>query len=146
MHTQHVKFSAYVAGGCGVGGVVAVGVVFEEGEMSGLVEDDDRSSVLEVVVVVVFFLPSPSLLLVACLVDFIDTIVTGCSFFEGSLYKKTTLTILIDLYLRGGLCGTIKNEGLIKILKYYTPGTVLVSNQFHVRNKHEPCHERTTNQ
>ena len=55
MHTQHVKFSTYVLGGDGVGGVVAVGLVFEEGEVSGLVEeDDDRSSVLEVVVVVVF--------------------------------------------------------------------------------------------
>ena len=73
MHTQHVKFSAYVAWGSGVGGVVAVGVVFEEGEMSGLVEDDDRS-VLEVVVVVVFFLPSPSLLLVAFLVALLDCI------------------------------------------------------------------------
>ena len=64
MHTQHVKFSTYVAWGSDVGGVVAVGVVFEEGEVSGLVEDDDRS-VLEVVVVVVSFLPSPSLLLVS---------------------------------------------------------------------------------
>ena len=35
MHTQHVKFSAYVAGGGGVGGVVAVGVVFEDGELAG---------------------------------------------------------------------------------------------------------------
>ena len=44
-----------------MGGVVAVGVVFEEGEVSGLLEDDDddRSSVLEVVVVVDSFLPSP---------------------------------------------------------------------------------------
>jgi uncharacterized membrane protein YdjX (TVP38/TMEM64 family) len=66
MHTQHVKFSTYVAWGVGVGGVVAVVLVFEEGEVSGLVEeDDDRSPVVEVVVVVVFFLPSPSLLLVA---------------------------------------------------------------------------------
>jgi hypothetical protein len=78
MHTQHVKFSTYVAWCGGVGGVVAVGVVFEEGEISGLVEDDDRS-VLEVVVVVFFFLPSPSLLLASFLLDFIDTIVTGCS-------------------------------------------------------------------
>ena len=58
MHTQHVKFSAYVAWGSGVGGVVAVGVVFEEGEVFGLLEDDDPL-VLEVVVVVVSFLPSP---------------------------------------------------------------------------------------
>ena len=41
MHTQHVKFSTYVAWGSGVGGVVAVGVVFEEGEVSGMVDDDD---------------------------------------------------------------------------------------------------------
>ena len=41
---------------------IAVGVVFEEGEVSGLVEeDDDPLSVVEVGVVVVFFLPSPSL-------------------------------------------------------------------------------------
>jgi len=74
MHTQHVKFSAYVAWG-GVVGVVAVGVVFEEGEAVGL-DDDVAGSVLEVVVVVVFFLPSPSSLLVSFLVvllDFIDT-------------------------------------------------------------------------
>ena len=75
MHTQHVKFSAYVACGGGVGWVVAVGVVFEEGEVSGLVkEDDDRLSVVEVVVVVVVFLPSPSLLLVSFLVVLLDCI------------------------------------------------------------------------
>ena len=68
MHTQHVKFSMYVAWGSGVGEVVAVGVVFEEGEVSGLeAEDDNDRSVFEVVVVVVFFLPSPSLLLVSFL-------------------------------------------------------------------------------
>ena len=80
MHTQHVKFSTYVAWGSGVGGVVAVGVVFEEGEVAGLVDDDDdRSSVLEVVVVVVLFLPSPSLLLVFFLVVLLDCIgTTGC--------------------------------------------------------------------
>ena len=59
-------------------GVVAVVLVFEEGKLSGLVEDDDdRSSVLEVVVVVDFFLPSPSWLLVsflAVLLDCIDSI------------------------------------------------------------------------
>ena len=76
MHTQHVRFSTYVLGARGVGGVVAVGVVFEEGEVSGLEEDDDRSSVLEVVVVVVFFLPSPSLLLVSFLVVLLDCIGT----------------------------------------------------------------------
>jgi len=68
MHTQHVKFSMYVAWGSGAGEVVAVGVVFEEGEVSGLEADDDNDrSVFEVVVVVVFFLPSPSLLLVSFL-------------------------------------------------------------------------------
>ena len=39
MHTQHVKFSTYVAWGSGVGGVVAarvaVGVVFVDGELAG---------------------------------------------------------------------------------------------------------------
>jgi hypothetical protein len=62
MHTQHVKFSTYVAWGSGVDVVVAVVLVFEEGEVAGLVEDDDddRSVLEEVVVVVVFFfLPSP---------------------------------------------------------------------------------------
>jgi hypothetical protein len=77
MHTQQIKFCAYVTWGSGVGGVVAVGVVFEEGEVPGLVEDDDDDrSVLEVVVVVVFFLPSPSLLLVAFLVVLLDCIDT----------------------------------------------------------------------
>jgi hypothetical protein len=50
-----------------VGEVVAVGVVFEEEELSGLVEDDDRSSVFEMVVVEVSFLPSPSLPLLDCI-------------------------------------------------------------------------------
>ena len=57
-----------------------MGVVFEEGEVPGLVEeDDDRSSVVEVVVVVVvvvFFLPSPSLLLVSFLAVLLDCIGT----------------------------------------------------------------------
>ena len=77
MHTQHVKFSTYVAWGSGVGGVVPVGVVFEEGEVAGLVDDDDdRSSVVEVVVVVVVFLPSPSLVLEFFLVVLLDCIGT----------------------------------------------------------------------
>ena len=61
MHTQHVKFSTYVAWGVGVGGVVAVVLVFEEGEVSGMEEavDDVDGSVLEVVVVVVCGLPLP---------------------------------------------------------------------------------------
>ena len=74
MHTQHVKFSTYVLCGGGVGGVVAVVLVFEEGKLSGL--DDDRSSVLEVVVVVDFFLPSPSWLLVSFLAVLLDCIGT----------------------------------------------------------------------
>ena len=76
MHTQHVKFSVYVAWGSGVGGVEAVGMVFEEGEAAGL-DDDVAGSVLEVVVVVVGgFLPSPSLLLVFFLVVLLDCIGT----------------------------------------------------------------------
>ena len=74
MHTQHVKFSAYVAGGAGVGRAVAVVLVFEEGEKTGSVEDDDDRSVLEVVVVVVSFLPSPSLLLVSLFIVLLDCI------------------------------------------------------------------------
>ena len=53
---------------------MAVVLVFEEGKLSGLVEDDDRSSVLEVVVVVFFFVPSPSLLLVSFSVVLLDCI------------------------------------------------------------------------
>ena len=71
MHTQHVKFSTYVAWGSGVGGVEAVGVVFEEGEAAGL-DDDVAGSVLEVVVVVVF-LPSQSLVLL-----FFSVVLLGC--------------------------------------------------------------------
>ena len=74
MQTQHVKFSTYVAWGSGVGGVVAVGVVFEEGEVG--LDDDVAESVLEVVVVVVVFLPSPPLLLVFLLVVLLDCIGT----------------------------------------------------------------------
>ena len=80
MHTQHVKFSAYVAWGSVVGGVVAVGVVFE-GEVAGLVDDDDDgSSVVEVVVVVVvvvLFLPPSSFLLFVLLQLLLDFIVTN---------------------------------------------------------------------
>jgi hypothetical protein len=76
MHTQHVKFSTYVAWGGGVGGVVAVGVVFEEGKVSGMVEADDdvNGLVLDVVVVVVFGLPSAFLLFVSFLVVLLDCI------------------------------------------------------------------------
>jgi hypothetical protein len=72
MHTQHVKFSAYVAGGAGVARAVAVVLVFEEGEVSGLEEVDDDRSVFDVVVVVVSFLPLPPFFLL--LLGFIDTI------------------------------------------------------------------------
>ena len=75
MQTQHVKFSTYVAWGSVVGGVVAVGVVFEEGEAFGL-DDDVAESVLEVGVVAVFFLASPSLVLVFFLVVLLDCIGT----------------------------------------------------------------------
>ena len=75
MHTQHVRFSTYVAWGSGVGGVVAVRVVFEEGEMGEMkADDDDDWSVFEVVVVVVSVLPSPFLLLVSLLVVLLDCI------------------------------------------------------------------------
>ena len=78
MHTQHVKFSTYVAWGSGVGVAVAVGVVFEEGKVSGMEEADDDvdGSVLEVVDIVVVFLPSPPLLLVFLLVVLLDCIGT----------------------------------------------------------------------
>ena len=76
MHTQHVKFSTYVAWGGGVGGVVAVVLVFEEGKVSGMVEADDdvNGLVLDVVVVVVFGLPSAFLLFVSFLVVLLDCI------------------------------------------------------------------------
>ena len=69
MHTQHVKFSTYVGGG-------GVGVVFEEGEVAGVVEVDDdvNGSMVEVVVVfVACFLPSssPFSFLLLSLLDFI---------------------------------------------------------------------------
>ena len=77
MHTQHVRFSTYVAWGSGVGEVAAVGLVFEEGEVSGMEEADDDvdGSVLDDVVVVVFGLPSASffILLLVLLLDFIGT-------------------------------------------------------------------------
>jgi uncharacterized membrane protein YphA (DoxX/SURF4 family) len=88
MHTQHVKFSTYVAwcrGVGGVGGVVAVGVVFEEGEVSGMEEADDDvdGMVLEVVVVVVVVvvvgLPSPPFSLVLVVVMLLDFIVGAIS-------------------------------------------------------------------
>jgi len=74
MHTQHVKFSAYVACAGGVGGVAAVGVGFEEGEVAS--DDDVAGSVFAVEVVVVFSLPSPSLLLASFLVVLLDCIGT----------------------------------------------------------------------
>ena len=59
-----------------MGRAVAVVLVFEEGEVSGLEEDDDDRSVFEVVVLVVSFLPSPSLLLASFLVVLLDCIGT----------------------------------------------------------------------
>ena len=99
MHTQHVKFCAYVAWGRGVGGVVAVGVVFVEGEAAGL-DDDVAGSVLEVGVVVVFFLPSPSLFLVLFLVVLLDCIAYNnqrWSFFN--LLRGKMFRVLFDLWL-----------------------------------------------
>ena len=49
-------------------------LVFEEGKLSGLVEDDDDRSMFDVVVVVVSFLPSPSLLLVSLFIVFLHCI------------------------------------------------------------------------
>ena len=72
IHTQHVRFSAYVAWGSGVGGAVAVGVGFEEGEEVGL--DEDRSLVLEVVEAVVFFLPPSPFFLLLVWLDIMATI------------------------------------------------------------------------
>ena len=74
MHTQHVKFSTYVGGG-------GVGVVFEEGEVAGMVEVDDDVNGLVVEVVVVFvacFLPSPPFsFLLLPLLDFIGLFKNG---------------------------------------------------------------------
>ena len=61
-----------------MGGVVSVGVVFEEGEISemGTADDDDvDGSMFEPVAVVVCFLPSPLffVLLLVLLLDFIGT-------------------------------------------------------------------------
>ena len=62
-----------------MGGVVAVGVVFEEGKVSGMEDDDVDGLVLEVVVVVVvvvFGLPSPPFfLLLVVLLGFIGAII-----------------------------------------------------------------------
>jgi len=74
MHTQQVKSSTYVTWGSGVGRVVAVGVVFVEGEVG--LDDDVAGSVLKVVVVVVVFLPPPSLVLEFFLVVLLDCIGT----------------------------------------------------------------------
>ena len=59
-----------------MGGVVAVGVVFEEGVVSGMeeVDDDVDGSVLDVVVVVACGLPSPFLLFVSFSVVLLDCI------------------------------------------------------------------------
>ena len=55
-----------------MGGAVAVGVGFEEGEEVGL--DEDRSLVLEVVEAVVFFLPPSPFFLLLVWLDIMATI------------------------------------------------------------------------
>ena len=72
MHTQHVKFSTYVAWGVGMGGVVAVVLVFEEGKVSGMeeVDDDVDEMVVEVVEVVVVVLVA--VVVVVAVVSFIS--------------------------------------------------------------------------
>ena len=74
MHTQHVKFSTYVAWGGGVVRAVAVVLDFEEREVSGnkVADDDIDGSVLDVVVVVACGLPSPFLLFVSFSVVLLD--------------------------------------------------------------------------
>ena len=72
MHTQHVKFCAYVGGAGGGGGVL----IFVEGEVSEMVAADDDGLVFEVVVVVVVFLPSPSFCFF--LFDIVCTNKTSC--------------------------------------------------------------------
>ena len=76
MHTQHVKFSTYVAWGGGVVRGVVVGLDIEEGKVSGMEEADDDVDglVLEVVVVVVSGLLSASLLFVSVSVVLLDCI------------------------------------------------------------------------
>ena len=59
-----------------MGGVVSVGVVFEEGEISemGTADDDDvDGAMFEPVAVVVCFLPSSLFVLLVLLLDFIGT-------------------------------------------------------------------------
>jgi hypothetical protein len=113
MQTQHVKFSAYVAWGSGVGGVVAVGVVFEEGEAAGLVDDDEdvAGAVIEVVGVVVLFLPSPSLLLVPFLVLLLDCIGTA----EGLIVLSPFFVLLFLSGMKMGdmmFCPTLRTQYL----------------------------------
>jgi len=89
MHTQHVKFSRYVAWAGGMGGVVAVGVVFEEGEVSRMEEADDDvdGMVLEVVVVVVVVAVVVAVVVgvvVADVVSFVPSLSPTFSLFESS--------------------------------------------------------------
>ena len=91
MHTQHVKFSTYVAWGGVVGGVVAVGAVFEEGEVSGMEEADDDvdGMVLEVVVVVVVVAVVVTVVVgvvVAAVVSFVPSLSPTFSLFESSSF------------------------------------------------------------
>ena len=82
-------------------------LVFEEGKLSGLVEDDDRSSVLKVVVVVavvVFFLPPSSfflLLLLQLLLDFIVTIGRGFLMFIEAFDRCLTFYYFLTQCRRG---------------------------------------------
>ena len=102
MHTQHVKFSAYVLCGGGVGGVVAVGVVFEDGEeAAGLVDDDDvNGSMFEPVAVVVLFSPS-TLFFVLLLVLLLD--------FMGTVYSRAGSTKCLFTFFGGHVPPTIED-------------------------------------
>ena len=86
-----------------MGGVVAVGLVFEEGKVSGMEESDDDvdGRVLEVVVVVVVVvcgLPSPSLPLVSFSVVLLDCIGTT----EG--FARVLLCFVLPRGI-SGVCG-----------------------------------------
>ena len=107
MHTQHVKFSTYVAWGSGVGGVVAVRVDFEEGEVSGLLEDDDRSSVFEVVVVVVSFLPSPFVFWVLLDIN-LNVLIVLCGVVNLEMFIKLLIAIgwQMQKQIGGTCCGS----------------------------------------
>jgi hypothetical protein len=113
MHTQHVKFCAYVAWGSGVGGVVAVGVVFEEGEVLGMeeVDDDVDGSVLEVVVVVVVVAVVGGVVVavvvavavgvvVAAVVSFVPSLSPTFALFESSSFFFLGTATMLSFLLR----------------------------------------------